>query len=64
MLSSHSHNTNTMKTEIIDNRNRETFSTGNWWGIVWFGESEMALDFNTKKQAAWFVNGGYKQFEF
>ena len=56
--------THNMKTEIIDNRNRETFSTGNWWGIVWFGESEMALEFNTKKQAAWFVNGGYKQFEF
>ena len=52
-----------MKHEIIDNRNRQTFDSNNWWGIVWFdNDQEMALGFDTKAQALWFVRGGYKLF--
>ena len=52
-----------MKHEVIDNRNFESFDTCKWWGIVWYNaDQEIAIGFDTKKQAQWFVNGGYKEF--
>lgn len=53
-----------MKTQIIDNRKRDAFATGNWWGIVVFNEdSNFGMEFNTKREALWFITEGYKQFE-
>ncbi len=54
-----------MKNEIIDNRNRTSFDTCNWWGIVWLNDDqEIAMGFDTKKQAEWFVSGGYNEFTY
>jgi hypothetical protein len=54
-----------MTTQIIDNRTRQNFKTGNWWGFVFFNdETNFGLEFNTKREAVWFINGGYKEFNF
>ncbi len=54
-----------MTTQIIDNRTRQNFETGNWWGFVFFNdETNFGLEFNTKREAVWFINGGYKEFNF
>ena len=51
------------KFEIIDNRNKESFDCGKWWGIVWFENGDdLCGAFDTKRDAKWFVNGGYKEY--
>ena len=50
--------------EIIDNRKMEYFSEGKWWVVIYFTDGEDALmSFNVKRDAVWFMNGGYNQFE-
>lgn len=52
-----------IRTEIVDNRDLKSFDEGKWWGIVWFDNGrDMALSFNTKRDAKWFVTKGFKEF--
>jgi hypothetical protein len=49
--------------EIIDNRNRQEFADYNWWAVIYFTDGTDALmAFRTKRDAKWFINGGYNEF--
>lgn len=49
--------------EIVDNRDMKSFDCGKWWGIVWMENGHDAcMSFDYKKDAVWFVNGGYEEF--
>jgi hypothetical protein len=53
-----------MRTELVDNRDYYSFDEGKWWGIVWFSEEDsMAMAFNSKRDAKWFITEGYQNFE-
>lgn len=50
--------------ELIDNRNLQYFDQAKWWVVIYFNdESDCLMSFNLKRDAVWFMNGGYNQFE-
>jgi hypothetical protein len=50
--------------ELIDNRNLQFSVEGKWWVAIFFNDGADALmSFNLKRDAVWFMNGGYNQFE-
>jgi hypothetical protein len=55
---------NITKIELIDNRNHDYFTESKWWIAIFFEDgTDSLMAFNIKRDAIWFMNGGYKQFE-
>lgn len=50
--------------ELIDNRDFQFAVDGKWWVAIFFtDESDCLMAFNLKRDAIWYMKGGYKQFE-
>lgn len=51
--------------ELIDNRDFNfSLDAGKWWVVIYFNDGEdFLMSFNLKRDAVWFMNGGYNQFE-
>jgi len=55
---------NITKIEFIDNRDFQYFTEAKYWVAIYFNDgSDCLMAFNLKRDALWFMNGGYKQFE-
>ena len=52
------------KMEIIDNRNFKFSADAKYWVAIYFTDgTDSLMSFNLKRDAVWFMNGGYNQFE-